>query len=274
MGPGEIPSTPDTDTANIHLNLLGQERTFPVPVRLGRRTPLDLLPAARELSIQATAVAIEDVRAQGKAISCKAGCGACCRQLVAISVIEAQALAELVAAMPAERQQVIRSRFAAALRRLEAAGLLDSNAPKGQRALLAEARGERSALVEDAGRRYFQQQIACPFLDEESCSIHAERPLVCREYHVTSSAEKCARLYNMRVDKVEPPLHMSSVLARAAERIAGTGARTIPLVLALEWSETHGHRLQREHDGLEMFQTMLGEMDREHAKPFAQRANQ
>jgi Fe-S-cluster containining protein len=271
MRPAEIPPTPDTDTANIHLNLLGEQRTFSVPVQLGRRTPLDLLPAARELTMQATAVAVDQTRAQGKGISCTAGCGACCRQLVAISVVEAQALAELVAAMPAERQQVINSRVAEALCRLEAARLLRANAPKGQRALLADGQGERSTLLEEVGRRYFQLQIACPFLDDESCSIHADRPLVCREYHVTSPPEKCARLYEVRVDKVEPPLHMSGVLARAADRIAGTGARTIPLVLALEWSDAHSHKLRREHDGLEMFKTLLGSMDPEHEKPFDER---
>ena len=39
---------------------------------------------------------------------------------------------------------------------------------------------------------YFALGVACPFLEEESCSIHAERPLVCREYLVTSPAERCA----------------------------------------------------------------------------------
>src|SRR5438046_421758 len=135
--PNQAPA-PDTDTANIHLNLLGEQRTFPVQVRLGRRTPLDLLPAARELTTQATAVAVGQAEAQGRTISCKAGCGACCRQLVAVSVVEAKALADLVAALPADRQQVVRARFADALRRLEEARLLDPAAPRGKRALLVE----------------------------------------------------------------------------------------------------------------------------------------
>lgn len=128
----------DVDTANIHLHLLGQERVFSVPIGLGRRTPLDLLPPARALTEQATAVAIGQVASQGQSISCRAGCGACCRQLVAISVIEAQALADLVRQLPEPRQQLIRQRFADVLRTLEAAGLLDAAAPRGQRALLSE----------------------------------------------------------------------------------------------------------------------------------------
>jgi Fe-S-cluster containining protein len=34
--------------------------------------------------------------------------------------------------------------------------------------------------------------MPCPFLEDESCSIHPDRPLVCREYLVTSPAELCA----------------------------------------------------------------------------------
>jgi hypothetical protein len=34
--------------------------------------------------------------------------------------------------------------------------------------------------------RYFLQGVACPFLEAESCGIHPDRPLACREYLVTS----------------------------------------------------------------------------------------
>ena len=98
----------------IHLRLLDQDHTFSVPIPSGQVTVLNLLPAAQELSRQATAVVVEDARAHGRAVSCRAGCGACCRQLVAISYVEARDLAELVASMPPERQAVIRARFAEA----------------------------------------------------------------------------------------------------------------------------------------------------------------
>jgi Fe-S-cluster containining protein len=262
----------DLDTANIHLSLLGNECVFPVEVRLGKRTPMDLLPAARELTMQAMAVAVAGAQAQGRRISCRAGCGACCRQLVAVSVVEAMALAELVATLPTDRQHAVRARFVDALRRLESDRLLDADGPRGQRALLIEGPTERTAMLNELGRRYFRLQIACPFLVDEACSIHPDRPLVCREYHVTSPAERCARLNEGGVEKVEPPLHMGGVLARTVGRIAGTGPSTIPLILALEWAETNGLKLRQEHDGLEMFKTMLGVIDEDHDKPFEQRA--
>ena len=69
---------PHADTANLHLRLLGEDRTVSVPVPLGRRTLLDLLPAARAVTEQAVAVAVDRARAQGRPASCRVGCGACC----------------------------------------------------------------------------------------------------------------------------------------------------------------------------------------------------
>jgi Fe-S-cluster containining protein len=270
MSHPEPEPAPPGDTANIHLRMLGKDHTFSVPIPLGERTVLDLLPAARELTAQATAVVVDDARAQGREISCRAGCGACCRQLVAISYVEAQDLADLVASMPPERQAVIRARFAEAVRRLEAAGLLGPVEPDG-RAMLAPDLGTRESSLQVVARLYFEQQIPCPFLEDESCSIHPRRPLVCREYHVTSPAENCARLYQVGVDRVMPPLHMGDVLARTAHLAVGASEGTIPLVLSLEWSEAHGAQLKQPRDGMEMFRTMIGEIDPDHARPFGGR---
>ena len=66
---------------------------------------LPFLQALADKSVDAAeAAAARD----GKKISCQKGCGACCRQMVAISLVEARGLAQLVADMPQERQAVIR----------------------------------------------------------------------------------------------------------------------------------------------------------------------
>jgi len=54
------------------------------------------------------------------------GCGACCRQLVPITEIEARYLGELVEFLAQERQTEIRRRFADVLRRLDEADLLET----------------------------------------------------------------------------------------------------------------------------------------------------
>jgi Fe-S-cluster containining protein len=252
---------PAYETANIHLNVSGEERAFPVTVPLGERTLLDLLPAARELTDQATAAAVDQARAQGRAVSCRAGCAACCRELVAISLAEAQDLADLVAALPPERQAAVRARFAEALRRLEASGLLDPGEVPGERALHAAAGSSRLAAACEVAQRYFAEQIPCPFLENESCSIYPQRPMVCREYHVTSPAERCARLYEVSVDRLRGPIQMTGVLARTAHRAAGVPVQTFPLVLALEWADAQGSALARAQDGLGLFRALIGEID-------------
>ena len=262
----------DTEIARIHLDMLGELRVFPVFIRLGRCSLLDLLPPARELTEQAAAVAVARARDRGEQISCRAGCGACCRQLVAVPVVEALALAELVATLPPAPQERVRARFRDAVHRLESVGLLDPEAPKGQRVLTIEVAGERRAVVDALARRYFVEQIPCPFLEEESCTIHPDRPVVCREYHVTSPAAACADLYGGEVVSVQPPLHVGDALARVAARVAGTPPSTIPLVLALEWAEANGERLRAPCDGMAMFRAFVEEIDRDYVKPFGTRA--
>lgn len=258
---GPDPAAPHQDIAHVHLELLGEQRRFDVPVALGRRIPLDLLPAAREFSRQATEVVVEQAARAGRGVSCRAGCGACCRQLVAISLIEAVALADLVEAMAEPRRGTVRARFAAATARLESAGLLDVAGQPGRRALRGDAALTAAARVEDTGRRYFALGIACPFLEDEACSIHPERPLVCREYHVSSPPSHCADRSAGPIEKIEPPLHMSSVLARAGDRIGATGATTLPLVLALEVAAARGEALREPVDGGDLFEALVAAID-------------
>lgn len=267
-----MPDTaPATDTANIHLKVLGEEHVFPVEFKLGEQSVGALLPAARKLSYELTTIALKSACQDGRTVSCQAGCGACCRQLVAISLAEAQSLADVVAAMPVERQAVIRGRFAAAIQRLEEAGLLDAAEPQGSRMLQA-TRDDPS--VPAVGRRYFRLQIACPFLEEESCSIHPDRPLVCREYHVTSPAADCARLYQIPVDSVEPAIRMGDVMTRLSHTVSGAPLGSIPLVLALEWAAAHPEIGSRKIDGLELLKSMMGEIDKQFAQDFAARQSE
>ena len=188
---------------------------------------------------------------------------------MAISYVEAQDLAELVASLPVERQTVIRGRFADALSQLEAAGVVSPKESPGGRAMLAP--DDHPSNIHDVARRYFQEQIPCPFLENESCSIHPRRPLVCREYHVTSPAENCRRLYEVGVERLHPPLHMGEVMARTVQKAIGASLEMIPLVLSLEWSEEHSKQLYEPRDGMDLFRTMIGEIDTEYAQPFGRR---
>lgn len=249
-----------TETANIHLEVYGQEHLFPIEFQLGEQTIAALLPFAQQLTNKITSLSIAKVESEGKQISCKMGCGACCRQLVAISLVEAQDLARVVKEMPAERQAVIRERFAKGIARLEAAGLLDAKDPPGNRDLIDTEPGSTQSSIPRIAKHYFEQGVACPFLEHESCGIYPDRPLVCREYHVTSPAERCARIYQIGVDPVEVPRHIGENLARTAHALAGLPKQMIPLLLSLEWSAANPHAAQEKHDGLELVRALMTEI--------------
>jgi hypothetical protein len=155
---------------------------------------------------------------------------------------------------------MIRARFDQSVGRLEEAGLLDRGEPRGDRAPVIKDCGSREASLQELSRRYFRLQMPCPFLEDESCSIYADRPMVCREYHVTSPAERCAKLFEQPVDRVEVPVRLGDVITRTAQRVNEIPAYSVPLVLALEWSEKHGESLKPCHDGMKMFQTLMSEM--------------
>jgi Fe-S-cluster containining protein len=117
--------------------------------------------------------------------------------------------------MPAEKQQALEARFADAEQSLNLAGLADNDRPGNRKLSLA----------------YFTLSIACPFLEEESCSIHAERPLVCREYLVTSPAKLCA---GPRQDDVKPVAVPK--LSVAARGLQDEKDEWFPLALLMAWS--------------------------------------
>ncbi len=259
-------NTPQSETAKVELS--GPEWQLSTTVSVPKE-PMrieELLPLVQTVADAVVNASIKAVEESGKKISCKKGCAACCRQLVAISVVEAQSLAELVAAMPPERQAVIRARFDLAVRRLEDDALLDRNETRGDRAPRIKDCGSREASLQELAWRYFRLQIPCPFLENESCSIYADRPMVCREYHVTSPAERCAKLFEQPVDRVDVPVRLGDVLTRTTQKATGIPAYSIPLVLALEWSEARGASLKQRHDGMQMFQTMMSEIDQEYDK--------
>ena len=81
--------------------------------------------------------------------------------------------------------------------------------------------------------QYFDLQIACPFLENESCSIHVDRPSICREYHVTSPAERCSRVYQESIDAIVPDVRMGPMLMKAGVEVAGLPKNQVPIVLAL-----------------------------------------
>jgi Fe-S-cluster containining protein len=222
-----------------------------------------LLPLAREVADRLSEAAIARARGEGRSISCRDRCAACCRQLVTISLVEAVGLADAVSAMPEQQQARVRARFAGAIGALERGGLLDPAEPRGRRRLVARAGDLREDVLPRLARDYFTLGLACPFLEDESCSIHPERPGICREYHVSSPAERCQRPYDgPGVDRVTPDVRVGPALMWAAHEVAGVMPGQIPLVLALEWAGSAGAAIRAPREGPRVRAAWLDALDR------------
>lgn len=221
-----------TVTANAVLSVGG------VKLRASMTVPKDevafdaLLPVLRSLTGLIVGRAEEAVAAAGETISCRKGCGACCRQLVPLTEMEARMLRALVDALPEPRRSNVRNRFAEARRRLEASGLLEPLAHP-------ERFADEQLRARDLGLAYFRVGIPCPFLEDESCSIHPERPLACREYLVTSDPRHCAELPNDEVRVVPLAGKVSTAATLVGVDSSRRFTRWVPMVLALEWAENH-----------------------------------
>ena len=137
----EPPETqPDSLAAEVDLKIAGTQvrlgLTVPTaPVRAGA-----LLPVFRSLAEAIEADVASDLEKQGKRISCRAGCGGCCRQLVPVTQVEARHLAELVGGFPEPRLSTVLARFAEAIRRLDEA---ECSTPCGTPSGSRRSRGKR-----------------------------------------------------------------------------------------------------------------------------------
>jgi Fe-S-cluster containining protein len=207
-----IPLTPFSFTLQLGDESLSVSGTVPAtecPVT-------DLIPLL--LSLGEGIVAAASRQAPGdKPISCGPGCGACCRQLVPISLSEVAYLRhEVLPNLPEDHRLRIKLRLADAATILHASGLLGE-----LQALPAQTDPARRQAV---GLRYFLGGIPCPFLEQESCSIHLQRPLACREYLVVSPVPHCSRPDHGGIESVpipNKPSHALIQLDAAATRSPG-----------------------------------------------------
>jgi Fe-S-cluster containining protein len=165
---------------------------------------------------------------------------------VAVSAPEAFHLADLVAGLdPGPREEIL-GRFAAAHAAIEVAGLA-----AGFAALLDGTSTTEGRMT--LASRYFLAHVDCPFLRDEACTIHPDRPLTCRDLNVTSPAEWCSTPGLGVLRRVPTPPLLSGPLARLTAKLTGRPAEFVPLLHALRYAEEHAEIARREWDGMELF---------------------
>jgi Fe-S-cluster containining protein len=212
----------------IRLSVGGKPLELKMTVPANPVTVRTMLPVFRQMSNSFVELEARAAEAEGREISCKAGCGACCRQAVPLSETEAFEIAEIVESFSEPKRSELVERFADGCRRLAKAGwfekldLIPGTGPEERKKVIGE---------------YFSEGVACPFLEEESCSIHERRPLACREHLVTSPPEFCRTPLSEEIKGVDLPVKPSEAL-RAVNTTGNLGRAVnfVPMILALEWA--------------------------------------
>jgi Fe-S-cluster containining protein len=166
--------------------------------------------------------------------------------------VEARRISTVVAELSEPRRASVKARFANAKERLKQGGLLEALRVADQ-----WTADEYAARVGS----YFDLGIPCPFLENDACSIYAERPLTCREYLVTSAPALCANLNSVGVVRVQLPLHLFNALARwQASQHGHFLEQWVPLVLAMDWAEFQPDEAPV-RTGLELLQDLLSQLN-------------
>jgi Fe-S-cluster containining protein len=238
-----MPPTGADASSNIRVVFTVNGRPVPVEARVPDRAVRfdELLPALRQMDDRLIDAAVAQSEAAGEHVSCSKGCSACCRtQPVPITPPETFALARLVDALPEPRRTAVRSAFARAAEQLRAADIYDIYMQRDP------ATTREAALA--AVRRYMSLALACPFLENDACSIYLDRPFVCRQYLVTSPPDLCAAPLDNPVRPVRAPAAFASAMLKASEALSGRAQYTVPLVLALDYVAANRSDLERTYE--------------------------
>ena len=212
-----------------------------IPMRLTH-----LVPPMQRLCSGVVGLAIRREVNRGATLSCRKGCGVCCCQLVPLSPPEAFFLLDYCRTLPLEQRKQIEERFRAVREAMEAKGLVE-------RLKIIEDTKEHKVLARD----YFQMGMPCPFLEDNSCSIHPQRPFACREYNVISPAELCCDPLNNGVKAIPIPKNMTTATARLAAELFGVPPMLVPMTAALEWAAEHEGLGRRTWPGVWLFNRMM-----------------
>ena len=225
-------------TLEFSLKVQGARIDISAQLPDGPVTPAAVLPVIQDISSSISTLTEKESARVGRPVSCRAGCGACCRQAVPIAPVEARVLADYIDAQPEDRREALRARFRAAAARLEESGLAAE-----LRNAAADLARDPSLLDKDRthalGLRYFALGVPCPFLEDERCTIHPVRPLRCREFLVVSPAEYCAHPEKQEVVTVKPSVLLSNTLRKWNTSGEPHPNELVILTMLDEWTAAH-----------------------------------
>lgn len=239
IGPG-VNSYRDSKVVRLELDVLDEKLNFCIVVGQVQARLADIVPLARSICSNIINVVLKKIRSRGEYIPCYKGCSTCCyRCLVPVSVPEAFRLKEEIEKEPAYKRQSIWEDCLNASRHI-----LTHKPPKKFVHKSAESSSNKPANLVLISNWYSSLKLACPFLNQDICTIYQKRPLVCREHFIIGSAEGCEE-DDYSAEVVEMPIQVPNALGQLASELEDTNVEAVILPLTLVWCKENKERAAR-----------------------------
>ena len=265
---GPVSNHPAAEHFEISLQTPSGEISTAVGVPAGFVPITAILPLMRSLGGEAQVLEQRRLLEAGQRISCEKGCAACCRMLVPISVPEAFALTNAIDQLDQKERNRLLAKLDLAQQQLARAGIL-----KQLSSLADSSEPLNDEAIEPLNRAYYALRMPCPFLDNETCSIYADRPAACRELAVTSPATECQEMTKQTVQPVPVAVRLSTALSLLWADLTGTAPRLIPLPLAIDWARRHKEEQTNQWAGTELFEKAMDKVWQYLSQETARRRN-
>ncbi len=212
----------------------------------------DLVPMARAMCTKVVNTAAEIAAEWGQRITCSKGCTYCCSYLAPLSPAEAFRIRDEILTMPVNRRRhylrslMIRARYILNHRQ----SLQQPEEPSGLTS--------QQDCLQNISQWYGNLKLACPFLSNQQCSIYQLRPLVCREYLVSSPASVCHFTSPAAMPQIIPlPVSIAEVLMTTSCRFEETEQEAVMLPFTILWTEENRARSEQTWQGKVLVETFV-----------------
>ncbi len=224
--------TEQVEVVKLEFNVFGEMLCFRIAVGQQLAGLTDLVPLARMLSTKLVSVVKRNIAGHGDSMPCRPGCSRCCRYLVPVSIPEVLCLAqEITRAAPWKRLLMSESCLLTARCVLE----LTPKTLLSDKFINEET--PRMPGLKDVSDWYADMNLPCPFLLGNLCMIYDKRPLACREYLVTGSAQGCRPDSVNEARVVRAPVSILEALVQLTSELTGNGIETIVLPFLCVWCQ-------------------------------------
>jgi len=232
---------------NTELNIIDVQLEFfdePIHVRIGFRdspaTLADITPVARALSTKIMGCVEKKTIRSGFAIPCHKGCGLCCQYLISLSVPEAFRLVRETMMMRLVQREKIMNRCFEISQWLQKQLRNYYTAKKSSNGDNLNPR-----QLKEIAEWYFKEEISCPFLHNNMCTIYSLRPMVCREHLVAGSTSPCGNNGTSNSPKVQVPVRIEIALKLMTSKLEQTRQESIVLPCIFDWFLNNKERCNR-----------------------------